>query len=304
MSLVRVSEGVYVLEGRTNVGVVVLEGGECLVVDTGVDRDQGRRVLRAVRDAGLRVRAVVNTHSHADHIGGNRVVMERTGATFYSSILERPLIELPLVEVVYLYGAYPPEVLRTHLVEAEGVPVDDISRLVREYPFLRVVELPGHSVGMVGLGIGRVLFSADAFFPEEVLAKYVVPYHLNVQEALGTLRRLSNEVVKNYDVVVPSHGRVLSRVEAQRLVELNANTILKIREYVLRNTGGSLPLVELLKLILRDLNLVPQTVISYLLTTSALKSYIAWLANEGLVELLVSGGELYVRGPGRALERG
>jgi len=45
VSLVRVSEGVYVLEGRTNVGVVVLEGGECLVVDTGIDRDQGRRVL-------------------------------------------------------------------------------------------------------------------------------------------------------------------------------------------------------------------------------------------------------------------
>jgi glyoxylase-like metal-dependent hydrolase (beta-lactamase superfamily II) len=226
------------------------------------------------------------------------------GATFYSSILERPLIELPLVEVVYLYGAYPPEVLRTHLVEAEGVPVDDISRLVREYPLLRVVELPGHSVGMVGLGIGRVLFSADAFFPEEVLAKYVIPYHLNVQEALGTLRRLSNEVLKNYDVVVPSHGRVLSRVEAQRLVELNANTILKVREYVLRNTGGSLPLVELLKLVLRDLNLAPQTVINYLLTTSALKSYIAWLANEGLVELSVSGGELYVRGLSRAPEHG
>jgi hypothetical protein len=116
----------------------------------------------------------------------------------------------------------------------------------------------------------------------------VVPYHLNVQEALGALRRLSNEVLKNYDVVVPSHGRVLSRVEAQRLVKLNANTILKTREYVLRNAGGSLPLVKLLKLILRDLNLVPQTAISYLLTTSALKSYIAWLANEGLVELLVS----------------
>jgi hypothetical protein len=39
------------------------------------------------------------------------------------------------VEVVYLYGAYPPELLRTHLVEAEGVPVDDISELVREYRF-------------------------------------------------------------------------------------------------------------------------------------------------------------------------
>jgi glyoxylase-like metal-dependent hydrolase (beta-lactamase superfamily II) len=98
---------------------------------------------------------------------------------------ERPLIELPLVEVVYLYGAYPPEVLRTHLVEAEGVPVDDISELVREYPFLRVVELPGHSVGMVGLGIGRVLLSADAFFPEEILARLSRKEGVYIVKSLG-----------------------------------------------------------------------------------------------------------------------
>jgi len=294
-----ISEGVYVLEGRTNVGVIVLEDGDCLVVDTGVNRDQGRRVLRAVGEAGLRVRAVVNTHSHADHIGGNRVVMERTGVTFYSSALERPLIELPLVEVLYLYGAYPPEVLRTHLVEAEGVPVDDVAKLVKEHPLLRVIELPGHSVGMIGLGIGRVLFSADAFFPEEVIAKYRVPYHLNVQEALRTLERLSSAVLRDYDVVVPSHGRVLSREEARRLIELNISAVVKVRDAVLRNASGSLPLNDLLRLALRDLGLVPQNVVGYLLATSALKSYVAWLSNEGLLELTVSGGELYVRGPGR-----
>ncbi|MFN3268324.1 MAG: MBL fold metallo-hydrolase, partial [Zestosphaera sp.] len=287
MSLARVSENVYVLEGRTNVGVIKTEGGECLVVDTGVSRDHGRRLFNILKNMGLKIRAVVNTHSHADHIGGNKIILERSNVVFYSSILEKPFIELPLTEAIYLYGAYPPEILRKHLIEAEGVPVDDVSKLIKEYPFLRIEELPGHSIGMIGVGVGNVLFSADAFFPDEVIGKYVVPYHFNVQEALKTLEKLNVDVLKNYEVVVPSHGKILKREEAQQLVSKNIKTITNIRSVILRNADGTLSLNELIKRVFKELALAPQTTINYLLIVSALKSYIAWLINEDLIELIV-----------------
>lgn len=120
MSLVRVSGNVHVLEGRTNLGIIAFDDGECLVIDTGINRDQGRKLLNSIKNADLKIRAVINTHSHADHIGGNKIISERSNVVFYSSSLEKPFIELPLTEVIYLYGACPPEALRKHLIEAEG----------------------------------------------------------------------------------------------------------------------------------------------------------------------------------------
>lgn len=295
MSLVRVSDVTYVLEGRTNVGVIVTEGKECLVIDTGVGRDQGRRIFNVLKSMGLEIKAVVNTHSHADHIGGNKIILERSGAIFYSSILEKPFIELPLTEVIYLYGAYPPENIRKHLIEAEGVPVHDVSKLATEYPLLKIEELPGHSIGMIGVGVGRVLFSADAFFPNEIIEKYVIPYHLNVQGALKSLERLKTEVLKNYDVVIPSHGKILKREEAQQLVNNNIQVITHVKNVILKNIDKEVSLNELIKRVLKDLDLIPQTIINYLLTVSALKSYITWLINEDLIELIVSGHELHVK---------
>ena len=294
MSLVRVSGNVHVLEGRTNLGIIAFDDGECLVIDTGINRDQGRKLLNSIKNADLKIRAVINTHSHADHIGGNRIISERSNVVFYSSSLEKPFIELPLTEVIYLYGAYPPEALRKHLIEAEGVSVEDVRKLSNEYPFLRIVELPGHSIGMIGLGVGNVLFSADAFFPEEIIVKYGIPYHLNVQEAVKTLEKLNNEVLNNYEVVVPSHGKILNREGARQLINSNIEAITNIRNIVLKNVKGGLPLNELIKRVLRDLELTPQTTINYLLIASALKSYVAWLINEGLAELVVSDKELYI----------
>lgn len=134
------------------------------MIDTGVDRDSGRRLINVLKEVGLRVRAVVNTHSHADHIGGNKIIFERVGAEVYASDLEKPFIEMPTLEMLYLYGAHPPEVLRTHLVEATGVPVKELTTLVKEVGFLKVEELPGHGLGMAGFGVEDVFFSADAFF--------------------------------------------------------------------------------------------------------------------------------------------
>jgi glyoxylase-like metal-dependent hydrolase (beta-lactamase superfamily II) len=54
------------------------------------------------------------------------------------------------------------------------VPVRDIDELRREVGF-DVMQLPGHTMGMVGVHYDRVLFTADAFLPAEIIRKYGVP---------------------------------------------------------------------------------------------------------------------------------
>jgi hydroxyacylglutathione hydrolase len=57
------------------------EAGEALIVDPGRDRVQD--YLRVARKKGLAIRHVVETHTHADHISGNRDLAAVTGATIH-----------------------------------------------------------------------------------------------------------------------------------------------------------------------------------------------------------------------------
>ena len=49
-------------------------GGECIVVDPGLEPDE---VIRQLDDLGLTPRAFLNTHGHSDHIGGNAALTTR-----------------------------------------------------------------------------------------------------------------------------------------------------------------------------------------------------------------------------------
>ena len=51
--------------------------------DSGNDKDAGKKVLKVLAGKGWRPEMILNTHSHADHIGGNRVIQERTGCRAY-----------------------------------------------------------------------------------------------------------------------------------------------------------------------------------------------------------------------------
>lgn len=48
--LQRLSDNVYVVIGRTNAGVLVIDNNECVIIDTGgIDEDSGRRILNAIK---------------------------------------------------------------------------------------------------------------------------------------------------------------------------------------------------------------------------------------------------------------
>jgi len=183
------------------VGVAKI-GDITYIIDTGSSIKFAKELLSEM-DNGKK--AVLNTHSHADHIQGN-YLFEKNGAKIYASELEVPFIRNPLLETLYLYGANPPKALRLSFYKAKpsyAVPFDKLD--VRSE--IDLIPLPGHSLGMTAIKINGVIFCGDAYFGSNVLEKYSYPYLIDVKkflDSLDTLERL------NAELYIPSHGKPTS----------------------------------------------------------------------------------------------
>ena len=174
LELRRLAGSTFVVEGPTNVGVYALSaevsegqspGRLAVLIDSGNDDDYGRKILRALGNEGLALTCIANTHSNADHCGGNAFLQSRTGCKVAAPRLEASFIEHPELESALLWGGFPVPPLRNKFLVAKGSRVTDYLEAPCEIPGspVRALPLPGHYLGQVGyLTPDRVLFAADA----------------------------------------------------------------------------------------------------------------------------------------------
>ena len=82
--LIQVKGNTYYKPGFAKIGVVRMVGDKAVLIDSGADENSGRLVLEALTDRGWTLDAIYNTHSHADHIGGNAYLQQQTGCRIYA----------------------------------------------------------------------------------------------------------------------------------------------------------------------------------------------------------------------------
>lgn len=239
MELLRLADGVHCLRGAVNCGLVETESG-LLAVDTGLDRGAANRIVRAAEELGRPLVAILNTHAHADHHGGNAQLVRRLGIPVYAPAVEEAVIREPRYEPVYLFGgAEPVGALVDKFLQAEPSPVDHVVRpgetVVIDGRALEVVDLAGHSLAQVGVRAGAVLFAADAFFGTEPLAKHGIPYLVDA----GRMRRSLDVLAATADAAwfVPGHGDALD--DPRATLEANAAALDAAFEWLAARLGVS-----------------------------------------------------------------
>jgi glyoxylase-like metal-dependent hydrolase (beta-lactamase superfamily II) len=207
LDYVDVSDVVGYIPGGVNLGVIK-NGSEVILIDTGLDKDSGRKALKLLDELGCNLKAIINTHSHADHFGGNAYIVKNTGAKVYAPSIESGIIQNPLLEPIYLFhGANPIRNLRNKFVLAEPSPVDHIiepGNLSLIGLEINIVPLPGHSFNQIGVAYDDVLFCADTVFSERVIEKYRIPVVQDVGSQLDTLEKMK---AWKYRLYVPSHTK-------------------------------------------------------------------------------------------------
>jgi hydroxyacylglutathione hydrolase len=119
------------------------ETGEAIVVDPG---DDVERILELLRRRGLKVRAIVSTHTHIDHVGGLAQLHRATGAPVLIHEADVPLYSNLATQAQWL-GVQTPEMMKIRDFVKEG-------DALRWGGFAaRVLHTPGHTPGSISLVI-------------------------------------------------------------------------------------------------------------------------------------------------------
>lgn len=142
-----ISEKCYYINCPAKIGVYFAEGENVYLIDSGNDKSAGRKVRQILDKNGWRLQGILNSHSHADHIGGNRYLQGETGCSIYSLGIEGAFTKYPVLEPSFLYGGYPCKDLRHKFLMAQDSDVLDFSE--EGFPEeVEVIPLPGHSFMM------------------------------------------------------------------------------------------------------------------------------------------------------------
>ena len=226
--LVQVSEKCYYINCPAKIGVYVADKDNVYLVDSGNDKEAGRKVRQILDKNGWHLMAILNTHSNADHIGGNRYLQGQTGCKVYSGGIETAFTKYPILEPSFLYGGYPCKDLRHKFLMAQGSDVTDFSDA--GFPKeIDVIPLAGHFFDMVGFRMpDGVVFLADCISSRETLDKYAISFIYDVGAYLETLDKVEQ---MEATIFVPAHAE--ASADIKELICYNRDKVHEVAERIL-----------------------------------------------------------------------
>ena len=172
------------------------QSGEGLVVDPGADIAQ---ILEIIGRHGLKIKAIVITHAHIDHIGGAQKLKQATGAPVYMNTNDVELQAMLDIQAAWL-GMEEPDPVTIDAPAREG------DRLLVGAAEFHVLDTPGHTQGSISLWIpseGK-LVAGDTLFRDSIGRT-----DLPGGDGRQILRSIHNKLMPlpEETVVIPGHGQ-------------------------------------------------------------------------------------------------
>ena len=269
--LIPVAPHTYYIQSPAKIGVVETSNGHVVLIDSGNDKEAGRKVRQHLDRQGWTLDAIYNTHSNADHIGGNAYLAKQTGCALYAPGIEAAFTQHPILEPALLYGGYPMKALRHKFLLAQE---SDAQPLTPEHlpAGFELIPLPGHFFDMIGLRTpDDVVFLADCLSSQATLDKYQISYVYDVAAYLDTLERIKE---MHAALFVPAHADATEDIAP--LAQYNIDKVNEIAGHILDFCAAPHTFEEVLQHLFTSYDLA-MTFEQYALVGSTVRNYLSWL---------------------------
>ena len=273
--LIQVSEHNYYIQCPAKIGLIKLNDTEVCLIDSGSDKDAGRKVRQILDANGWKLRAIYNTHSNADHIGGNKYLQGQTGCRIYAPGIECDFTNHPILEPAFLYGGYPCKDLRHKFLLAQESKAEPLTGEVLPEGF-ELIPLPGHFFDMAGFRTpDDVVYLADCLSARETLDKYQIGFIYDVASYLETLEKVKTMKAKLF---IPSHAA--PEEDISDLAQYNIDKVREIAGRILEICAEPLCFETILQKLFTEYGLT-MNFEQYVLVGSTVRSYLSWLKDTG-----------------------
>ena len=282
----QVTENSYYIQSPAKIGLIKLDGNDVCLIDSGNDKEAGRKIRQILDANGWHLRAIYNTHSNADHIGGNKYLQTQTGCDIFAPGIERDFTVHPVLEPSFLYGGFPPQSLRHKFLMAQESEADELTQEALPGN-ISSIPLPGHFFDMVGYrSADGAVFLADCLSSKETLEKYQITFVYDVAAYLQTL-----EMVKTLEakVFIPAHAEATGDIAP--LAQLNIDKVHEIAATILKICETPVIFEYVLQQLFTAFGL-SMNIEQYVLVGSTTRSYLAWLGDSGRIEYFFEDGQM------------
>lgn len=276
--LVKLTERNYYIQSPAKIGLVKLNNKDVCLIDSGNDKDAGRKIRQILDANSWKLTAIYNTHSNADHIGGNKYLQAQTGCRIYAPGIERAFTRYPVLEPSFLYGGFPMKELRHKFLMAQESKAEELTPEILPEGF-EIIPLAGHFFSMAGFRTpDDVVYLADCLASKKALEKYGIVFIYDVSSYLETLERVKGMTAKYF---VPSHAEITQNIS--ELAQYNIEKVNELAEVIIKLCEEPLNFELILQKIFARFNL-KMNFEQYVLVGSTLRSFLSWLKDTERLE--------------------
>ncbi len=305
MAVINISDCIYYISGPTNIGIIEERLSDTksnlYMIDSGCNTEDGKRIFTEITEyfskKDITIKAIINTHSHADHCGANNYIQQKTNCEIWITENEQGSLINPFLQPIISWGGNPlPEINSSYYVAEKTVP-NKIINTNEKLTLLNgikisFINLPGHYFEMVGIlcedNNKKVLFASDGIFGRKNIGKYWIPFLYDVKEFKNSLDTISS---LNADFCIPGHGEPTSQIE--ETVELNKIAIISNEQCILEALKYKEQTQEDILKYVADKNEINLHIAQYMLIGCTIKAYLTFLYNEGKISYHIKENKMY-----------
>lgn len=283
--LIKIKDNIYYIPGKTNVGVYNYSKNLVVLIDCGQDENDAKIIDEVLGKEKYIVTDILLTHGHADHCGGNNYFQNKYQCQTYATNYERAFVENPILEPTLFYGGMPYNEMQIPFIKATSSACIDLNKM--KIDGVKVISLPGHTLGHVGYKINDIYFLGDALCGKQIIDKAHISYLFDIKTQLETLDFINNF---NGFACVCSHASLTYDVSF--LVNYNKEKILDVIYQIKKILDKPKSEIDVIRELFTVYNL-KMNLIQYSLVGCTIRSYLTYLYTQKEIQPIIENQIVY-----------